>query len=109
MFTKYTLVAFLAVATTISASSDVFAGGKRPGTRYSRPIFSSYRCCVTAAPCAPATVAAPAPVAAADGTTYRSFSVEPAAPAPVYRAPAPRRTPTYLLPKMDPRKHSGGW
>lgn len=105
MFTKYTLVASLAVASMIATSSDVFAGGKRPGTRYNRCC-----CCVAVNPCAPATVAAPAPVAAAttDSTTYRSFSVEPAAPAPIYRAPAPSRTPTYMLPAMDPRKHSGG-
>lgn len=104
MFTKYTLVASLAVASMIATSSDAFAGGKRPGTRYNRNCY-----CVVVNPCAPATVAAPATAAATDGTTYRSFSFEPAAPAPVYRAPAPSRTPTYMLPKMDPRKHSGGW
>lgn len=105
MFTKFTLVALLAAASMVATSSDVFAGGKRPGTRYSRPIFSSNRsCCVVVEPCAPAPVA----TAAAPGT-YRSFSYDPATPAPVYRAPAPSRTPTYMLPKMDPRKHSGGW
>lgn len=103
MFTKYTLVAFLGVASMIATSDDAFAGGKRPGTRFSRPLFSSNRCCCVAEnPNVPAT-------AATEGTTYRSFSVEPTAPAPVYRAPAPSRTPTYLLPKMDPRRYSGGW
>lgn len=105
MFTKYTLVAFLGVASMIATSDDAFAGGKRPGTRFSRPLFSSNRCCCVAEnPSVPAT-------AATDGTTYRSFSYDPSAPAPVYRAPAAAasRTPTYLLPKMDPRKHSGGW
>ena len=120
MFTKYSLVASLVVGSMLVTSSDVFAGGKRPGTRNSRPIFSSSRsCCVAVNPCAPATVAAPtapATVAATDGT-YRSFSVDPAAPAPVYRAPVyrapaavPSRTPSYLLPKSDPRRFNGsGW
>jgi hypothetical protein len=63
---------------------------------------------VTADPCAP-TAAAPAAVASTEGTTYRSFSAEPAAPAPVFRAAAPSRMPSYMLSKMDPRKYNGGW
>lgn len=106
MFTKYSLVAFLAVASMIATSNDVFAGGKCHRIHHNKCCC----CCVTADPCAPAAAAAPAAVATTEGTTYRSFSVEPSAPAPVvYRAPASSRTPTYLLPKMDPRKHSGSW
>lgn len=104
MFTKYSLVAFLAVASMIATSNDVFAAGKCHRIRHNKCC-----CCVTADPCAPATAAAPDAVAMTEGTTYRSFSVEPSAPAPIYRASAPSRTPTYLLPKMDPRKHSGSW
>lgn len=108
MFTKSSLVACVALALTIAMTSDAFAGGKRPGTRYSRPIFGSSRsCCVVVNPCAPA-VSAPAATAAAPGA-YRSYSYEPSAPAPVYNAPAaPSRTPSYMLPKTDPRRYSGG-
>lgn len=109
MLTKTSLVACVAVALTVAMTSDAFAGGKRPGTRHSRPIFASSRsCCVAVDACAPA-VAAPTATAAAPGT-YRSFSYEPSAPAPVYRAPAaPSRTPSYMLPKTDPRRYGGGW
>lgn len=102
MFTKYTLVASLAVASMVATSGDVFAGGKRPGTRYSRPVFGSSRsCCVVVDPCAPA---------AAPGT-YRSFSYEPsmAAPASRYQAPARSDMSRFLLPKTDPRRYSSGW
>lgn len=110
MLTKYSLVASLAVASMLATSSDAFAGGKRPGTRYSRPIFGSSRsCCVVVEPCAPAATTTAAATTAAVSDAYRSFSLDPAVPAPVYRAPAPSRTPSYMLPKMDPRKHSGGW
>ena len=65
MFTKSTLVAFMALALAFAMTTAVFAGGKRPGTRYSRPIFgSSDSCCCVAAPTA--TAAAP--------STYRSYS-----------------------------------
>lgn len=107
MLTKSTLVAFVALALTIAMTGDAFAGGKRPGTRNSRPIFGSSRsCCVVVNPCAPA-MSAPAATAAAPGA-YRSYSYEPAAPAPVYRAPAPSPTPSYMLPKTDPRRYYGG-
>lgn len=110
MFTKSSLVAFMALALTFAMTSDVFAGGKRPGTRNSRPIFGSSRsCCVVVNPCAPAMTAPAATATAAAPGTYRSFSYEPSAPAPVYvaPAPAPSRTPTYMLPKTDPRRYSG--
>lgn len=109
MSTKTSLVACVAVALTVAMTSDAFAGGKHPGTRHSRPTFGSSRsCCVAVDHCAPA---APAPTAtAAAPGTYRSFSYDPATPAPVYRAPAaPSRTPSYLLPKTDPRRYGGGW
>lgn len=119
MFTKSSLIALLAVAMTIATTSDVFAGGKRPGTSRSRPIFGSSRSYVFVNPnsgyvysnrCGRSSVVyAPAPAAtAAVPGTYRSFSYEPSAPAPVYVAPAPSRTPTYMLPKTDPRRYSGG-
>ena len=104
MFTKYSLVAFLAVASMIATSNDVFAGGNCHRVRHHKCCC----CCMAADPCAPATAAAPAAVATTEGTTYRSYSFEPSASAVVYRAPATARTPTYLLPNMDPRKHSGG-
>lgn len=119
MLTKSTLVAFVAFALTIVMTGDAFAGGKRPGTSRSRPIFGSSRSYLFVNPnsgygyanrCGPSTVAsAPAATAAVPGT-YRSFSYDPSAPAPVYRAPAaPSRTPTYMLPKTDPRRYTGGW
>lgn len=119
MFTKSSLVACVALALTIAMTSDAFAGGKRPGTSRSRPIFGSSRNYLFVNPnsgygyanrCGPSTVAsAPAATSAVPGT-YRSFSYEPSAPAPVYSAPAaPSRTPTYMLPKTDPRRYTGGW
>ena len=122
MFTKSSLVAFVALALTFAMTSDVFAGGKRPGTSRSRPIFGSSRSYVFVNPnsdyvysnrCGRSSVVyAPAPAPAATAAVpgmYRSFSYEPSAPAPVYSAPAaPSRTPTYMLPKTDPRRYSGG-
>ena len=61
---------------------------------------------------APATgcVAPSAAVAQVGPTVRRSYSYEPA-PAYTYRAPAYRRggvqTPSYMLPKTDPRKYGG--
>lgn len=122
MFTKSSLVACVAVALTIATASDAFAGGKRPGTSRSRPIFGSSRSYVYVNQssgyvygnqCGPSTVvSAPAPTTTATvpDTTYRRFSYEPSAPAPVYRAPAaPSSTPSYMLPKTDPRRYNGGW
>ena len=120
MFTKSSLVACVALALTIAMTSDVFAGGKRPGTSRSRHIFGSSRSYLFVNPnsgyvysnrCGGSNfVYAPAPAAtAAVPGTYRSFSYEPSAPAPVYSAPAaPSRTPSYMLPKTDPRRYSGG-
>lgn len=118
MFTKSSLVAFVALALTFAMTSDVFAGGKRPGTSRSRPIFGSSRSYLFVNPnsgyvysnrCGQSpVVSAPVATAAVPGT-YRSFSYEPSAPAPVYSAPAaPSRTPSYMLPKTDPRRYSGG-
>lgn len=108
MFTKYSLVALLAVSSMVATSSDSFAGGKCHRIRSEKCCC----CCTTAEPCAPAAAPAPAAVATTndtkDGATYRSFSYEPSTPAPVYRAAAPVRTPSYFLSNMDPRKHNGG-
>lgn len=121
MFTKSSLVAFVALALTFAITSDVFAGGKRPGTSRSRPIFGSSRSYLFVNPnsgyaysnrCGGSNfVYAPAPTAtAAVPGTYRSYSYDPSAPPPVYvaPAPAPSRTPSYMLPKTDPRRYSGG-
>lgn len=119
MFTKYSIIALLTVAMTIATTSDVFAGTRHSRGR-SRPIFGSSGGYVFVNPnsgytysnrCGRSSVVyAPAPAAtAAVPGTYRSFSYEPSAPAPVYvaPAPAPSRTPTYMLPKTDPRRYSG--
>lgn len=43
----------------------------------------------------------------------RSYSYDPIVPAPVISSPAHQRlrsrTPTYVLPNADPRKHNGGF
>lgn len=53
---------------------------------------------------------APAPVPTianeAGRSSVRSFSYMPSA-APAMRRPSPKRVPSYLLPKTDPRKYSG--
>jgi len=108
MFTKSSLVAFVALALTFAITNDAFAGTRHSRGR-SRPIFGSSRsCCVVVNPCVPSATA-PTATAAAPGT-YRSYSYEPSAPAPVYRyeAPAPSDMSRFLLPKTDPRRYSGG-
>ena len=118
MFTKSSLVACVALALTFAMTSDTFAGGKRPGTSRSRPIFGSSRSYLFVNPnssnvysnrCGQSPmVTAPAATAAVP-CAYRSFSYEPSAPTPVYSVPAaPSRTPSYMLPKTDPRRYSGG-
>lgn len=104
MRTRICTIALLAAAMAVAVSEDASAGTRHRG-RTSRPIFGSG--CRYAAP----TYAAPTRAAPpATGFAYRSYYSAPAETAPLYRTPATtsRSTPTYLLPKMDPRKHSGG-
>ncbi|MCA9095901.1 MAG: hypothetical protein KDA68_20620 [Planctomycetaceae bacterium] len=75
---------------------------------------------VAVAPVATGASAMPTPqtgVAASNGTTYRSYSYEPAAntsnftyttQSTQYRS-ARRPTPSYMLPKTDPRKFGSGF
>lgn len=98
MFTRTWTVALLAGALTFAIAEDVSAGTRHHG-RSSRPIFGRSGCRYVA----PTYTAPPA-----TGFSYRSYYSAPAAPIYVAPAPAPSRTPTYMLPKMDPRKHSGG-
>lgn len=101
MLKRICTIALLGTAVALAISEDAFAGTRHRG-HTSRPIFGGSRCRYVAP-----TYAAPP----ASGFAYRSYYSAPAEAAPVYRVPAAvtRNTPTYLLPKMDPRKHSGGW
>ena len=88
--------------------------GRCCNSRTCTPACAAPTCAAPAAPAAPMgheDHAAPAPPQA-NAETYRRFSYEPtapAAPAAQYRVPARSQTPSYFLPKTDPRRFNGGW
>lgn len=104
MLTRICTMALLTATIAISISDDTSAGTRHRG-RTSRPIFGSG--CRYVAPTYAVPIYAAPP---ATGFAYRSYYSAPAETVPLYRAPAttPRSMPTYLLPKTDPRKYSGG-
>lgn len=127
LFTMGLVVVTLSFVTTDSAQAG---RGSRCGMRLgcATPSCSAPACSVPMATPAPAAavqmdhaVATPPASAQVNSGTYRSFSYEPTMPlsggvvngsAPVYRSrPANRsthsQTPSYLLPKTDPRRYSG--
>ena len=135
MFNLFTM-SLVAVSLSFVMTDSAQAGcrnrcGMRPGCAApgcSAPSFSAPASSVPIVTPAPAAagqmdhaVATPPATAQGNSGTYRSFSYEPTVPssggvfngsAPVYRSrPANRsthsQTPSYLLPKTDPRRYSG--
>ena len=130
MYHLFTM-SLIAVTLSFVMTDSALAGGRhRCGMR---PVCAAPSC---SAPASSVPMATPAPAAAdpmdhavatppatAQGNsgTYRSFSYEPTVPssggvfngsAPVYRSRSANRsshsqTPSYLLPKTDPRRYSG--
>ena len=124
-------MSLVAVTLSFAMTDSAQAGGRnrccmRPVC--AAPGCSAPACSVPMATTAPAAgehmehaVATPPATAQGNSGTYRSFSYEPTMPlsggvfngsAPVYRSrPANRssqsQTPSYLLPKTDPRRYSG--
>ena len=130
MYHLFTM-SLIAVTLSFVMTDSALAGGRHRCSM--RPVCAAPSC---SAPASSVPMATPAPAAAdpmdhavatppatAQGNsgTYRSFSYEPTVPssggvfngsAPVYRSRSANRsshsqTPSYLLPKTDPRRYSG--
>lgn len=130
MYNLFTL-SLVAVTLSFVMNDSAQAGGRnRCGMRpvFAAPGCSAPACSVPMATPAPAAaeqmdhaVATPPATAQGNSGTYRSFSYEPTMPsnggvfngsAPVYRSRSANRsshsqTPSYLLPKTDPRRYNG--